>query len=31
VLGFQPRIAFRDGARDTAEWYARQGLLGRPA
>jgi nucleoside-diphosphate-sugar epimerase len=31
VLGFQPRIAFRDGARDTAEWYARQGLLGRPS
>jgi len=27
LLGFTPQVAFRDGARDTAEWYARQGLL----
>ncbi len=31
LLGFAPKVAFRDGARDTAEWYGRQGLLGRPA
>jgi dihydroflavonol-4-reductase len=29
LLGFVPQISFRDGARDTAEWYGRQGLLGR--
>jgi dihydroflavonol-4-reductase len=31
VLGFTPQVAFRDGARDTAEWYCRQGLLRPPA
>lgn len=30
VLGFRPQVSFRDGARDTAEWYARQGLLRKP-
>ena len=29
LLGFTPQVSFRDGARDTAEWYGRQGLLGR--
>ena len=29
LLGFSPEIAFAAGARDTAEWYGRQGLLGR--
>ena len=31
LLGFRPQVSFQDGARDTAEWYGRQGLLGRPA
>jgi dihydroflavonol-4-reductase len=29
LLGFTPEIPFASGARDTAEWYGRQGLLGR--
>lgn len=29
VLGFSSQIAFRDGARETAEWYRAQGLLAR--
>ena len=31
LLGFAPQVAFEAGARDTAEWYGRQGLLGRPS
>ena len=31
LLGFVPQVAFEAGARDTAEWYGRQGLLGRPS
>lgn len=27
VLGFSPGISFAEGARDTAEWYGRHGLL----
>jgi dihydroflavonol-4-reductase len=31
LLGFRPQVSFQDGARDTAEWYGRQGFLGWPA
>jgi len=27
VLGFEPRVGFREGAQRTAEWYALEGLL----
>jgi nucleoside-diphosphate-sugar epimerase len=27
ILGFEPRVALEDGLRETAAWYAREGLL----